>query len=69
VNLPHGDDDRVAFPSLAPVPLHRGAICFWSACPVRKVTLGRQLARRLVKRFIDPIPNWKIGWRVDTDHF
>ncbi len=53
MNLPHGDDARVAFPSLAPVPLHRGNLFLVGLPGAGKSTLGRQLARRLIKRFVD----------------
>jgi shikimate kinase len=53
VNPPHGDDDRVAIPSLAPVPLHRGNLFLVGLPGAGKSTLGRQLARRLIKRFVD----------------
>jgi shikimate kinase len=53
VNPPHGDDARVAFPSLAPVPLHRGNLFLVGLPGAGKSTLGRQLARRLIKRFVD----------------
>lgn len=53
MNPPHGDDDRVAIPSLAPVPLRRGNLFLVGLPGAGKSTLGRQLARRLNKRFVD----------------
>ena len=53
MNLPHGNEDHVAFPSLAPVPLHRGNLFLVGLPGAGKSTLGRQLARRLIKRFVD----------------
>ena len=53
VNAPHGDAPRVALPSLAPVPLHRGNLFLVGLPGAGKSTLGRQLARRLNKRFVD----------------
>lgn len=46
-------DDRVALPSHAPVPLHRGNLFLVGLPGAGKSTLGRQLARRLQKRFVD----------------
>ena len=46
-------DDRVVPPSLAPVPLHRGNLFLVGLPGAGKSTLGRQLARRLDKRFVD----------------
>lgn len=40
-------------PSIAPVPLHRGNLFLVGLPGAGKSTLGRQLARRLHKRFID----------------
>jgi shikimate kinase len=53
VNPPHGDDARVVLPSLAPVPLRRGNLFLVGLPGAGKSTLGRQLARRLNKRFVD----------------
>jgi shikimate kinase len=46
-------DDRAASPFHAPVPLHRGNLFLVGLPGAGKSTLGRQLARRLHKRFID----------------
>ena len=46
-------DARVALPPHAPVPLHRGNLFLVGLPGAGKSTLGRQLARRLHKRFID----------------
>jgi shikimate kinase len=46
-------DDPVALPSHAPVPLHRGNLFLVGLPGAGKSTLGRQLARRLNKRFVD----------------
>ena len=48
-----GDAPRIASPSHAPVPLHRGNLFLVGLPGAGKSTLGRQLARRLNKRFID----------------
>jgi shikimate kinase len=52
VNATPGDAD-VAFPSHAPVPLHRGNLFLVGLPGAGKSTLGRQLSRRLHKRFVD----------------
>jgi shikimate kinase len=46
-------DDPVALPSHAPVPLRRGNLFLVGLPGAGKSTLGRQVARRLGKRFID----------------
>ena len=46
-------DDRVALPTHAPVPLHRGNLFLVGLPGAGKSTLGRQLARRLRMRFVD----------------
>ena len=46
-------DSPVATPSNAPVPLHRGNLFLVGLPGAGKSTLGRQLARRLRKRFVD----------------
>ena len=48
-----GDASGAASPSLAPVPLHRGNLFLVGLPGAGKSTLGRQLARRLNKRFVD----------------
>jgi shikimate kinase len=53
VNANTGDASRAALPSLAPVPLHRGNLFLVGLPGAGKSTLGRQLARRLNKRFVD----------------
>ena len=53
MNASTGDAPRVAPPSHAPVPLHRGNLFLVGLPGAGKSTLGRQLARRLNKRFID----------------
>jgi len=53
VNATAGDAPRVALPSHAPVPLHRGNLFLVGLPGSGKSTLGRQLARRLKKRFVD----------------
>ena len=53
MNATTGDAPRVASPSHAPVPLHRGNLFLVGLPGAGKSTLGRQLARRLNKRFID----------------
>ncbi len=53
MNPPTGDADGVAPPSIAPVPLHRGNLFLVGLPGAGKSTLGRQLARRLNKRFVD----------------
>jgi shikimate kinase len=53
VNTATGDAPRVAHPSYAPVPLHRGNLFLVGLPGAGKSTLGRQLARRLNKRFVD----------------
>jgi shikimate kinase len=50
---PTAGDARVASPSSAPVPLHRGNLFLVGLPGAGKSTLGRQLARRLHKRFVD----------------
>jgi shikimate kinase len=52
VNATTGDD-RVVLPSHAPVPLHRGNLFLVGLPGAGKSTLGRQIARRLDKRFVD----------------
>jgi len=46
-------DARVVTPTSAPVPLHRGNLFLVGLPGAGKSTLGRQLARRLRKRFVD----------------
>ncbi len=46
-------DPRAAVLSAAPVPLHRGNLFLVGLPGSGKSTLGRQLARRLHKRFVD----------------
>ena len=53
MNATTGDAPRVALPSHAPVPLHRGNLFLVGLPGAGKSTLGRQLARRLVKHFVD----------------
>jgi shikimate kinase len=53
VNATTGDAPRAALPSHAPVPLHRGNLFLVGLPGAGKSTLGRQLARRLHKRFVD----------------
>ena len=53
MNATAGDAPRVALPSPAPVPLRRGNLFLVGLPGAGKSTLGRQLARRLNKRFID----------------
>jgi shikimate kinase len=53
VNATTGDAGRVATPSPAPVPLHRGNLFLVGLPGAGKSTLGRQLARRLNKHFVD----------------
>jgi len=53
VNATAGDAPRDALPSHAPVPLHRGNLFLVGLPGAGKSTLGRQLARRLNKRFVD----------------
>jgi shikimate kinase len=53
VNATTGDAPRAALPSPAPVPLRRGNLFLVGLPGAGKSTLGRQLARRLNKRFID----------------
>jgi shikimate kinase len=53
VNATAGDAPRAALPSPAPVPLRRGNLFLVGLPGAGKSTLGRQLARRLNKRFID----------------
>jgi len=53
VNATTGDAPRDALPSHAPVPLHRGNLFLVGLPGAGKSTLGRQLARRLNKRFVD----------------
>ena len=48
-----GDAGRDATPSPAPVPLHRGNLFLVGLPGAGKSTLGRQLARRLDKHFVD----------------
>ena len=48
-----GDAPRAALPSPAPVPLHRGNLFLVGLPGAGKSTLGRQLARRLNKHFVD----------------
>lgn len=50
---PTGDAGGVAPPSVAPVPLHRGNLFLVGLPGAGKSTLGRQIARRLNKRFVD----------------
>jgi len=50
---PTSGDSRIATPANAPVPLHRGNLFLVGLPGAGKSTLGRQLARRLNKRFID----------------
>jgi shikimate kinase len=47
------DDPISNSPSVAPVPLHRGNLFLVGLPGAGKSTLGRQLARRLHKRFVD----------------
>jgi len=53
VNETTGDAPRAALPSPAPVPLHRGNLFLVGLPGAGKSTLGRQLARRLNKHFVD----------------
>ena len=53
MNATTGDAPRDALPSHAPVPLHRGNLFLVGLPGAGKSTLGRQLARRLNKRFVD----------------
>ena len=53
MNATTGDAPRIALPSHAPVPLHRGNLFLVGLPGAGKSTLGRQLARRLNKRFVD----------------
>jgi len=53
VNTTTGDAPRAALSSPAPVPLRRGNLFLVGLPGAGKSTLGRQLARRLNKRFID----------------
>ena len=53
MNATTGDAGRVAIPSPAPVPLHRGNLFLVGLPGAGKSTLGRQLARRLNKHFVD----------------
>jgi len=53
VNATAGDAPRDALPSHAPVPLHRGNLFLVGLPGAGKSTLGRQLARRLNKHFVD----------------
>ena len=53
MNANEGDAPRVALPPHAPVPLHRGNLFLVGLPGAGKSTLGRQLARRLNKRFVD----------------
>jgi shikimate kinase len=53
VNETKGDAARAALPSPAPVPLHRGNLFLVGMPGAGKSTLGRQLARRLNKHFVD----------------
>ncbi|MEO8345160.1 MAG: shikimate kinase [Betaproteobacteria bacterium] len=48
-----GGASGVVPPSIAPVPLHRGNLFLVGLPGAGKSTLGRQLARRLNKRFVD----------------
>jgi shikimate kinase len=52
VNGPTGGDAAAHLPH-APVPLHRGNLFLVGLPGAGKSTLGRQLARRLHKRFVD----------------
>jgi len=52
VNANTGDAHAASF-SLAPVPLHRGNLFLVGLPGAGKSTLGRQLSRRLHKRFVD----------------
>ena len=53
MNATTGDAGRGATPSPAPVPLHRGNLFLVGLPGAGKSTLGRQLARRLNKHFVD----------------
>jgi len=53
VNATAGDAPRVVLPPHAPVPLHRGNLFLVGLPGAGKSTLGRQLARRLNKSFVD----------------
>ena len=53
MNTTTGDAPSAALPSPAPVPLRRGNLFLVGLPGAGKSTLGRQLARRLNKRFID----------------
>ena len=53
MNETTGDAPRAALPSPAPVPLHRGNLFLVGLPGAGKSTLGRQLARRLNKHFVD----------------
>ena len=50
---PTSGDSRIATPASAPVPLHRGNLFLVGLPGAGKSTLGRQLARKLRKRFVD----------------
>ena len=50
---PTSGESRIATPASAPVPLHRGNLFLVGLPGAGKSTLGRQLARRLRKRFVD----------------
>ena len=52
MNAQPGDDSAASHPH-APVPLHRGNLFLVGLPGAGKSTLGRQLARRLHKRFVD----------------
>ncbi|HQR40465.1 MAG TPA: shikimate kinase, partial [Blastocatellia bacterium] len=49
----HSGGDPASVPTVAPVPLHRGNLFLIGLPGAGKSTLGRQLARRLSKRFVD----------------
>jgi shikimate kinase len=53
VNVEPGDASASASASPAPVPLHRGNLFLVGLPGAGKSTLGRQIARRLRKRFVD----------------
>ena len=53
MNPSTGDAEGATSPPIAPVPLYRGNLFLVGLPGAGKSTLGRQLARRLNKRFVD----------------
>ena len=53
MNVSSGDAPASPLESTAPVPLHRGNLFLVGLPGAGKSTLGRQIARRLHKRFVD----------------